>query len=320
MAPETADVIIGVDVCKDRLDLFEYHSEHAYSISNDAAAIKTWLDGLPGQAKLALEPTNRYHLGLAEAAYGRGHEVYLIDPNRLSHYRAGLGRRAKTDAQDAQLLARFLEREIGELRAWEPMNPGQQRFWQLLKRRAALVRCKVQLNQSLVGLGVLQEDAEALVKQCEQMIGKLDRALLKQARELGWAEWIERCQAIPGVGPLTAMALVASFNRGQFRSADAFIAFLGLDVRVKQSGRWQGRCKLTKKGDGEVRRLLYNAAMQGRRSPQWEPYYLRLRGRGMSSTAALVALGRKLAKVSFALLRTDTPFVPAASENACATT
>ena len=73
MAPEAVDVIIGVDVCKDRLDLFEYHSERAYSISNDAAAIKTWLDGLPGQAKLALEPTNRYHLGLAEAAYGRGH-------------------------------------------------------------------------------------------------------------------------------------------------------------------------------------------------------------------------------------------------------
>jgi transposase len=320
MAPESVAVIIGVDVCKERLDLFEYHSARAYSISNDAAAIKAWLDGFAGRLKLALEPTNRYHLGLAEAAHARGHEVYLIDPYRLSHYRAGLGRRAKTDAQDAQLLARFLEREIGELRPWEPMIPGQQRFWQLLKRRAALVRCKVQLNQSLTGLGLLQEDAEALVQQCEQMIRKLDRALLKQAQELGWAEWIERCQAIPGVGPLTAMALVASWQRGQFRSVDSFVAFLGLDVRVKQSGRWQGRCKLTKKGDGEVRRLLYNAAMQGRRSSQWAPYYLRLRERGMSSTAALVALSRKLAKVSFALLQTNSEFVPVAFENACVST
>jgi transposase len=133
MASEAMDVIIGVDVCKDRLDLFECHSERSYSISNDA-----------------------------EAAYARGHEVYLIDPYRLSHYRAGLGRRAKTDAQDAQLLARFLEREIGELRAWQPMIPGQQRFWQLLTRRAALVRCKVQLNQSLTGLGLLQERAGGL--------------------------------------------------------------------------------------------------------------------------------------------------------------
>jgi transposase len=116
------------------------------------------------------------------------------------------------------------------------------------------------------------------------------------------------------------MALVASWRRGQFRSVDAFIAFLGLDVRVRQSGRWQGRCKLTKKGDSEVRRLLFNAAMQGRRSPEWAPYYLKLRERGLSSTAAFVALSRKLAKVSFALLRTNAQFVPAMGETACVST
>lgn len=248
MAPQSVAVIVGVDVCKDRLDLFEYHSERRYSISNDAAAIKARLDGLSVPVKLALEPTHRDHLELAEAAHARGHAAYLIDPYRLSQYRAGLGRRAKTDLQDAQLLARFLEREIR------------------------------------------------------------------------WPQWIERCQAIPGVGPLTAMAMVASWCRGPFRNADAYIAFLGLDVRVKQSGRWQGRCRLTKKGDGEVRRLLYNAAMQGRRRPQWEPYYVRLRERRMSSSAVRVALSRKLAKVSFALPQTGTPFVPAVPGSACVST
>jgi transposase len=320
MAQQAMQIIVGVDVCKARLEIFEQGSERAYCIDNDAAAIAAWLDGMQGRLKLAMEPTNRYHLALAEAAHARGHQVYLIDPYRLSHYGAGLGRRAKTDPQDARLLARFLEREAGELRPWTPLKPGEQRFWRLLKRRAALVRCKVQLDQSLGGLEVLQEDAEELVAHCEQMIRKLDRALLGEAEQLGWGESIQRCQGIPGVGPLTAMALVASWRRGQFRSVDAFIAFLGLDVRVRQSGRWQGRCKLTKKGDSEVRRLLFNAAMQGRRSPQWEPYYLKLRARGLSSTAAFVALSRKLAKVSFALLRTNAQFVPAMSETACVAT
>lgn len=115
------------------------------------------------------------------------------------------------------------------------------------------------------------------------------------------------------------MALVASWRRGRFHSADAFIAFLGLDVRVKQSGRWQGRCKLTNRGEGEMRRLLYNATMQGRRSPQRESHYLRLRRRRMRSTAAVVAVSRKLVEVSFSLLRTNASFVPAACENACVT-
>lgn len=79
------------------------------------------------------------------------------------------------------------------------------------------------------------------------------------------------------VGPLTALAMVAAYRRGRFRSVDAFIAFMGLDVRIRESGQFRGRRKLTKNGEPELRRLLVNAAMQGRRSPHWEPYYLALR-------------------------------------------
>lgn len=317
MAQEDSAIIIGIDVCKDTLDLFEHESGQAYSIGNDATSIETWLDGREGRLQLALEPTNRYHEAVAEAAYARGHDVYLIDPYRLSHYRAGLGRRAKTDPEDARLLARFLAREVGELRPWTPSTPGQQRFWQLLKRRSTLVRAKVQLRQSLTDMGTLQDEVDSLLRHCVRMIAKVDRALLAQAKELGWSESIARCRAIPGVGPLTAMALVATWHRGAFSNVDAFVAFLGLDVRVRQSGRWQGRRKLTKKGDGEIRRLLFNAAMQARRNALWEPYYLRMRDRGLSSTAAFVALSRKLAKVCFALLQNNSQFDPLAHRPAC---
>jgi transposase len=59
--------------------------------------------------------------------------------------------------------------------------------------------------------------------------------------------------------------------------ADAFIAFKGMEFRVRDSGQFRGRRKLTKKGDPELPRLLFNAAMQGRRSVLWEPYYLAMR-------------------------------------------
>ncbi len=127
-------------------------------------------------------------------------------------------------------------------------------------------------------------------------------------------------RALPGVGPLTALALVALYHRGEFVCADAFIAFMGMDVRVRESGQWRGRRKLTKKGDPEVRRLLFNAAMQARRSPLWEPYYLTLRQRGLSATAAFVALGRKLARVCFALLKNGTEFNPDLRLGPCAST
>jgi transposase len=57
--------------------------------------------------------------------------------------------------------------------------------------------------------------------------------------------------------------------------------------------------------------------MQARRNELWEPYYLRLRERGLSTTAAFVALSRKLAKVCFALLQNNTEFNPGEPKRAC---
>ncbi len=260
--------------------------------------------------QVAIESTSSYHELVAQATHARGHQVYLVDPHRLAHYRASVGQRVKADRQDAQLLARYLEREVGELRVWVPITAAEQGFWRLLRRRATLVRAQVQLHHSLVELDSLQADVDTLLKNLDQLVHKIDRALMTEAKRIGWAAQFARCRALPGVGPLTALALVALYHRGEFVRADAFIAFMGMDVRVRESGQWRGRRKLTKKGDPEVRRLLFNAAMQARRSPLWEPYYLALRQRGLSATAAFVALARKLVRVCFALLKNGTEFNP----------
>lgn len=302
--------IVGVDVSKDCLDLYDWDTKRADCIANDRDAIDHWLARFSLPVRIAIEPTNHFHIELAERAHACGHAVYLIDPHRLSHYRSGVGQRVKADAQDAQLLARYLMREGDDLQPWKPLSQGQQRFWRLLRRRATVVHARVQLQQSLKGLEALESDVEALLDRCKGLIRKMDRALLSEAKKLGWGRDLDRCQAIPVIGPLTALALTAMFHQGTFRNVDAFIAFMGMDVRVRQSGRWRGQSKLTKKGDPEVRRLLFNAAMQGRRSPVWEPYYLALRARGFSTTAAFVALGRKLARVSFALLQKNADFDP----------
>lgn len=311
---------VGVDVSKDTLDLYELATDHSSVIANDTGSIEQWLDRWSGPLRLAMEPTNTYHLAIACAAQARGHQVYLVDPYRLSHYRAGIGQRVKADCQDAKLLARYLQHEAAELRLWEPLQPGPQAFWRLLKRRATLVQTITRMQQSLTDLGSLQADVDALIEQCRATVKKIDQALLAQAKALGWAAQVRRCQGIPGVGPLTALAMVATYQRAQFRSDDAFIAFMGMDVRVRESGQYRGRRKLTKKGEPELRRLLFNAAMQGRRNPHWQPYYLSLRERGLSSTAAFVALGRKIARLCFVLLRKEINFEPNFHSGACMAT
>ena len=320
MAKQVDVCIIGVDVAKSWLDIWDAEQGEATRIDNTGKGIDAWLRGLSGPAWIAVEATNRYHERLIEQAHAQGHRIYVIDAFRLSRYRDAVGHRAKTDRCDAELLARYLRQEHAHLQRWKPRDARQTRLWRLLKRRATLVQTKTRLRQSLADIGALDDAAKDLISHCQRLILKVDRELQRQARELGWQSDLQRSCDVPGLGPTTSLALVAAYYRHNFRNADAFVAFLGLDVRVRDSGRFRGRRKLTKKGDPEVRRLLYNAAMAGCRHPHWNPYYQSLRDRGISGTAALMILARKMVRVCYALLQQQVSFDPGIRKSPCAAT
>lgn len=310
--------LYGIDVAKDWLDLHQAHTAEQQRIRNDPAAIRAWLDSLTSPVKLAVEATNTYHEALVDLALAGGHTVYLVDALRLAHYRQAVGVRAKTDLKDAALLARYLHHEEARLRPLRRQDPRQIALWRGLKHRACVVRAVTQIRQSLADRVGRCDASNALLAQCQRYLDQLERRLLAQARALGWAADIARCRAVPGIGPLTALGLVAAYHRGDFTHHDPFIAYLGLDVRVRDSGRYRGRRKLTKSGEPEIRRLLHNAAMAAIRRPSpFTAYYDQLKTR-LSPIQALVALARKLAKVAFHLIRKQDTFNPGRISMACA--
>ena len=309
MAMQVEPILIGVDVSKAEL-VVSIDGAIPERLANEPRAIRRWLKGLHGPACLALEATSTFHLALAEAAHRRGHTVYLVNGYRLNRYRESIGGRAKTDATDACLLVRYLQRERDQLRPWSPPSKAYRALMQLLHRRATLVRARVAIQQSLQGLAALKASLQALTRhlaRLDALIGKRIRDALARA---GWQEPYRRCQAIEGIGPVTAAALATLFQRAHFANSDAFVAFLGLDVRVRDSGTHRGRRKLTKRGDPELRRLLYLAAMQASRQPAWAGYYRRCLERGLQPVQAFNALARKLARVAFAVMKNETDYVP----------
>ena len=176
------------------------------------------------------------------------------------------------------------------------------------------------MQQSLAGIPGLKRSCTALFRQLTRLDTLIQKRLQEILAQVNWSADSQRCQAIEGIGPLTAAALTMTFHRGRFRGADAFIAFLGLDVRVRESGKMRGRRKLTKKGDPELRRLLYLAAMQASRSATWKAFYQRHLERGLSKIQAFVILARKLARVAFALLKNQSEYQPKGCQEACVQT
>ena len=111
---------IGVDVGSQHLDAAIDGEARVVRLANADAAINRWLRKLPPGSRLGMESTGRYHQRLAQLAHAAGMVVYVLDPRAVHHYARGMGQRGKTDRLDAQVLARFIEREHAGLRAWQP--------------------------------------------------------------------------------------------------------------------------------------------------------------------------------------------------------
>lgn len=302
---------IGIDVAKDNLVIHLQNLNQTLTIDNTPQAIRQWLANLPEGCDIAIEATSTYHMEVTERAYAKGHRVYVVDGYRLSNYRKGVGGRAKTDLADAQLLARHLHKEKDELRPWTPPPKAYRVLQSLLRRRAALVKARTALRQSLSGEPELKASLRALITEMDRIDSLIQKRLKSAVRTAGLQDQVQRCEAINGVGEITAIALVMAFLRGDFKNSDAFVAFLGLDVRVRDSGKLTGKRKLTKQGDTEVRRLLHCAAMSASRHPVWSAFYQRYRARGLHTTQALVILARKMARTAFALMKQQKEYCPA---------
>lgn len=300
--------IVGVDVAKNELVIYQADSDLLEAIPNTKTSIKQWLKALLGPVAIAIEATNIYHLEFADLAYAAGCTIYMVGGYELKHYREGVKIRAKTDALDAKLLARYLKNEAEELRPWTPPSPLYRQLLSLFRRRAALVQARVGLVQSWSNEPLLKAAFAEQIKSMQRLETMIEKTINDQLKQAGLLGQLKRCLKVEGIGFLTGARLLTAFQRGEFSNADAFIAFLGMDLRVSKSGQKDGRRSLTKRGDPEARRLLHNAAMSASRTIAWKGFYEAQRARGFSTTQALVMLARKLARVVFALLKGQSEY------------
>lgn len=305
MAKAVEERTLGIDAAKAELVIHCWNDGDTVTVSNDAVSIRAWLKALGGPVRLAIESTSTYHLEMVAQAERLGYPVYLVNPRQLAHYREVVSLRHKSDPDDAWLLARFLAHEGSALRRFRLPNRRARLLWALLKRRALVVESRKQLQQSL---REIQLAHRGLMTQFRVLLARLERRIRALVAELGWTADYRRCRSIPGIGDINAAALVCAFHRGSFAGSDAFVAYLGLDVRRRESGAFKGQRKLSKRGEPELRRLLYCAAQPACSHPRFRAYYQAQLDNGHTRIAAKVMLARKLARIAFTLMTREQDF------------
>ena len=281
-------------------------------IENNRKAIVSWLKSVPRGSRLAMESTGSYHELLAELAHKAGLQVFVINPRDLRRYAEGVGRRAKTDRIDAELIARYIAREHPALHAYVLPTKAQRELAQLIGRRAKIVEIKGSLAQSLRGVRALKHKMHDALSYLDGLIEEIERlmqqALNKTPRARQAAEHIE---SVPGFGELSSTCLAHTFTRLAYSSAEAIVAAVGLDPRAEDSGQKHGRRRISKRGPSEMRRLLFNCGRAAARMKLWRPYYQAQLAKGLSATAAALILARKMLRIAFALYKRNASFDPA---------
>ena len=161
-------------------------------------------------------------------------------------------------------------------------------------------------------LRMLLAQLQGELRQLQSQIDEADALIAKAARE---HEPCQRLMGIPGIGPLTATAVVASIGSGaEFGKGRSFAAWLGLVPKQESTGGKQKLLSISKRGNHYLRRLLVSGARavlqcRDKQSPGLSVWLGQLASRVHTNVAA-VALANKMARVAWAVLAKSEAYRP----------
>lgn len=326
---------VGVDLAK---SVFQLHGvnktgEPVLRRQLRRSQMLEFFQRLPGVCLVGMEACASAHYWARELTK-LGHEVRLMQPS----YVKGYVRRGKTDKADAEAICEAVSRP--SMRFVPVKSEDTQALLMTHKAREFLVRQQTQIvNAMRAHLGEFGIVVPKGIHNAERLIAACDRADLpapaRKALNLladqladtqrkiedlttdvradaATNEAARRLRTIPGIGPITASALVASLpDVSDFKSGRDLSAWLGLTPRPHSSGGKERLGRISKMGNRYLRRLLYLGAIAQvsarRRAEPGDDWLWNIIQRKKPKQAA-IALANRMARTVYALLKNGTEF------------
>lgn len=311
--------MLGIDVSKATLactliDPTNHQVVWEATYPNTPHGVASLLGRTPQQTPWVMEPTGRYSLCVAKPASAAGRQVLMAPSRSARLYLQSRHSRAKTDRLDSKGLAYFaLAQPYSEpLPAYPIKSETMEELSQLLSARKGLALSISRLEQQIEELPYAAEHLKRAVADLKRQRKELDHKIQTLTADQKRFPHVQRLRGVQGIGPVTAAAAACCLQSRSFGHSDQFVAYIGLDVGIVQSGKRQGDRGLTHQGDAELRRLLFNcarAAVLSKESPFKDQYERELK-KGLSKTAAYCAIARKLARLCWSLVRHNAEYDP----------
>ena len=331
---------VGLDLAK---NIFQVHGvtengEVAFNQALRRAQLFAFFEKLP-PCLVGMEACGSSHYWARQLSK-LGHDVRLIPAMYVKPY----VKRGKSDAVDAAAICEAVTRPI--MRFVAIKSEEQQGVLFLHRARDLIVRQRTQLSNMLRGLlgefgivivqgigsaikfakGVLDGDKPGIPEVAIDVLDNLSNQLVALHLRVRRYEMRIRLQAkqdlrvtllrsIPGVGPVTASAIVATAgDASQFKNGREFAAWLGLTPLNRSSGGKEKLGRITKMGDRYIRRLLVTGITSRLRQMKTHPERVDPWSRALldrkPTRLATVAMANKTARIIWAVLSKNEYYRP----------
>lgn len=323
--------VLGIDVAQKELvvclgrmyddwapDLYGYKT--FANTAKGFIALLLWVKKLTDETigvRYVMEATGVYHESLAYFLDGKGYEVSIVLPNKISNYFRTLDVKTITDKTASEAIARFgLERKLD---TWKRPKEIFKKLRQLTRERDQIVQERTMVKNQLHAEQTEAEPNKKSIKRIQERIKMLNKQekeikdevaiLIKDNDEI--AKLVIIICSLTGVGLLTTAIVLGETNGFELiRNKRQLASYAGFDIKEKQSGTSvKGKPRISKKGNKHLRKAMHLPALCAiRYDERFKAIFARLVAKHGIKMKAAVAIQRKMLEMIYTLYKTGKKY------------
>jgi len=275
------------------------------------------------QLNFTMEATGVYYEHLAYFLFSKDEIVNVVLPNIAKKFSDSLGHRIKTDKADAQMLGRMGVEP--QLRRWLPASPKFLKLRSFTRERESVISDRSRAKNQLHALKFSRTPDKKTIARLKEKIEFLDEQIseieldidefIKQDETL--ASKVKKVLTVPGIRINTLAIIIAETNGfAAISNMKQLTSYAGYDPQIRESGKWSGRSKISKKGNSHIRgALFFPACTAARYNEHLKKCSLRIKESKKIPMIANTAIQRKLLSLIYTLWKNNTEFDNAYEQN-----
>ena len=283
-------------------------------------ALNQWLSDLSDPSlplHFTMEATGVYYESLAYYLWELDCIVHVLLPNKAKWFADSLNIKSKTDKLDSKILGQMgVERSLMK---WSLSSKIYRTLRTLVRERQQAIkertRCKNQLHAEMHSAEPLNTTVKRMrnhIKYLDKQVEAIEKEIDKTvSRDQYVAEKVKKISSVPGLRTITIVTVVAeTLGFANITNIKQLNSYAGYDVQIRESGKWKGKSRISKKGNAHIRQAMFMPSLSSiKHSQTYKNFYNRINDKKQNGLISGTAAQRKLVGLIYTLWKKDEEYI-----------